>query len=705
MKHRNYAWFSLLLAGLIFVTPVAVTADDNDPTFPLIQDYLEQHAYDMAEQLSLLVVEKARQGQPVSPRHLFQLGSWLQQASRHHISQKVLTLALEKYTQEGELDEMAKTLMQLGISEGHLANYEVASDYFNRALTITTMDDDIAFEAQLRMQLGIIQKEQGHVETALLTLKKALTLFRQQQALKDISLSLATIGDIYVSLEQLSDAEHYYADAYDIASSENNTHLSATIRVKQGALLLHQGLIEKAITRLESALPTLKQQNDNFAISQARIWLGEAHIKAGDTSQGLPLLQESLNFALNTRHYPLIKQARFALANAMLATKDFDQALTYAQQGIENAQRINNVRSQIDFLSLQVNAYVAKGDFKRALNIQSLVQIIKEKILQTESQAIIGRLQAGIELERQAQSIQMLKKTKAIALAEAKQQNLGNTLVWSLLLATLLTAFLIWSRLKQRQQNIALRREVRQRTLELENKNDELQHAYKTLEQVSLRDALTGLYNRHYLESQLPGEIKRSQFAINNHKGGHKRNQDLLCLLIDIDHFKRINDLYGHMAGDKVLVKFAQLLREVFRQSDLIIRWGGEEFLVVCRQSNHDELPEIAERCRMAISQAAFDVDSSEPIKVTCSIGFSVLPPEYQVSFEENWKQTFSVIDYCLYASKLSGRNGWIGVLSASTKPTKRPSGVPLDRKFNFTESTIATSFNNLASVVWPPEE
>lgn len=180
-------------------------------------------------------------------------------------------------------------------------------------------------------------------------------------------------------------------------------------------------------------------------------------------------------------------------------------------------------------------------------------------MLQSENQAVIGRLQAEVELERQSQALQMLKKTKAMELAQAEHRHLATTLAWSISLAAVLTLFLIWGRFKQRQQNIVLRREVRQATVELENKNSELENAYKTLEQVSLRDTLTGLYNRHYLESQLPAEIKRSQFAIRQNKEGVKANQDLLCLLIDIDHFKRINDDFGHIAGDKVLVKFSQI--------------------------------------------------------------------------------------------------------------------------------------------------
>ena len=154
------------------------------------------------------------------------------------------------------------------------------------------------------------------------------------------------------------------------------------------------------------------------------------------------------------------------------------------------------------------------------------------------------------------------------------------------------------------------------------------------------------------------------------------------------------------MAGDKVLSAFANVLKEVFRQTDLIIRWGGEEFLVVCRQSNREELPELAERCREMVARTSFDIGQEAPINITCSIGFSLLPPDKEDDFDAAWKRTFAVVDYALYATKLSGRNGWVGVIETLTSPRAHPT--LLDTKFNFPGSRIATSFNNVASIKWP---
>ncbi len=88
------------------------------------------------------------------------------------------------------------------------------------------------------------------------------------------------------------------------------------------------------------------------------------------------------------------------------------------------------------------------------------------------------------------------------------------------------------------------------------------------------------------------------------------------------------------------------------------------------------------------------------PINITCSIGFSLLPPDKEENFDLAWKRTFAVIDYALYATKLTGRNGWVGVIE--TLETAKEQPTPLDAKFNFPGSRIATSFNNVASIKWP---
>ena len=665
-----------------------------------VENLLKAKQYVDADSKALLLLEQALQQQQVSADAFSLLAQTLQNASRFEVSKAIFSAALERYTVEGKLNRMASTLLQLATSERHLSNYSTAMTYVRRAMSIAQIEQDDLLKARLNLELGIIQQEQGEIETALEPLKQALSYFRENNMANEMSLSLLRIGEIYSLLNQTALAHTYYQDAFDSIESTGTFRLLGTIKARMGALTLKSGNVEQAIETIKEGLSLLLSSDDVGAIAQAKMLMGKALVENGDITQGRDLLKEAMQFANSTGQAKLMKEGRLALSQAYMKEQSFELALAEARKGTIDARKTRDIRGQLSFLSIQLSAFVSLGEFKKALDIQSVIQQLREMLLDSENKSAIEGLQAEIELVRQSRTLEKLEESKQLVLAQAERENLQTTLFWSVSLAALLLAFLVWSRYKQRQQTIILRREVRQQTLTLQEKNQELERAYKTLEEVSLRDPLTGLYNRHYLESQLPGEIRRSQFSAKQNTHANKAKQDLLCLLIDIDHFKRINDDYGHIAGDKVLSAFASVLKEVFRQTDLIIRWGGEEFLVVCRQSNREELPELAERCREMVARTPFDIGMEESINITCSIGFSLLPPDEEDDFDAAWKRTFAVVDYALYATKLSGRNGWVGVIETLTGPREYPT--LLDTKFNFPGSRIATSFNNVASIRWP---
>ncbi|MGB0899113.1 MAG: GGDEF domain-containing protein, partial [Psychrobium sp.] len=137
---------------------------------------------------------------------------------------------------------------------------------------------------------------------------------------------------------------------------------------------------------------------------------------------------------------------------------------------------------------------------------------------------------------------------------------------------------------------------------------------------------------------------------------------DIVFFLIDLDHFKQVNDLYGHAAGDSVLINIKEILNEVFRESDYLIRWGGEEFLVVARFSNRGCAPEIAERLRHLVESYNFDIGEGRILRKTCSIGFASFPFIIESPELMSWEQVVDIADHSLYAAKRSSRNCWVGL-------------------------------------------
>ena len=211
---------------------------------------------------------------------------------------------------------------------------------------------------------------------------------------------------------------------------------------------------------------------------------------------------------------------------------------------------------------------------------------------------------------------------------------------------------------------------VGERTAELRNKNEELEHAYAQLEAISLSDPLTGLSNRRYLQKIMPMDIAKVQREYNakfSKEPRKKPTPDLTFFILDVDHFKSVNDVYGHNAGDQLLIQLSELLTHVCRESDCVVRWGGEEFLVVSRFADRDDAPLMAERIRNAIAQHTFKLPDGSDLKKTCSIGFACFPFIREAPAALTWEQVVDVADHALYAAKKSGRNRSVGLIASST--------------------------------------
>jgi len=169
----------------------------------------------------------------------------------------------------------------------------------------------------------------------------------------------------------------------------------------------------------------------------------------------------------------------------------------------------------------------------------------------------------------------------------------------------------------------------------------EVQELNIRLREQSLRDPLTGLFNRRYLEESLGRELIRAQ----------RQNTSLSLIMGDIDHFKKVNDTYGHPAGDKVLKVFGELIRQYSRGSDICCRYGGEEFLLVCSNMVNEKAYERAEQLRMALLDTPVTFEGAI-IKVTASFGVASYPQHGDTD-----DALISAADNALYEAKNAGRN------------------------------------------------
>jgi len=203
---------------------------------------------------------------------------------------------------------------------------------------------------------------------------------------------------------------------------------------------------------------------------------------------------------------------------------------------------------------------------------------------------------------------------------------------------------------KEKRYNEVLREQVRLRTAELENVNAELTDALAKMAEMARTDGLTGLFNRRHFQERFERELRRSD----------RSGQHLALLLVDLDHFKNVNDTYGHQVGDVVLRSFANLLQRCIRTSDLAARVGGEEFAVLLFDTATEGALMTAERIRT--SQAEEGLHCTLSIGVACTEHQKLDPAEL-------YRRT----DAALYRAKNEGRNRVMLAEEASTSRRSVP--------------------------------
>ena len=165
----------------------------------------------------------------------------------------------------------------------------------------------------------------------------------------------------------------------------------------------------------------------------------------------------------------------------------------------------------------------------------------------------------------------------------------------------------------------------------------------------ALRDGMTRAFNRRYFVQRLQAEVRFAE----------RHAQPLALLMIDIDHFKQLNDTHGHMAGDDVLRGIVDVFAKTLRAEDVLARYGGEEFAVLVRGIGRDNAHTLAERLRRVVEELELKKDDGTPLPVTVSIGVSVYPIENagDLPSEQTGQKLIELADAALYRAKNNGRN------------------------------------------------
>jgi diguanylate cyclase (GGDEF)-like protein len=277
---------------------------------------------------------------------------------------------------------------------------------------------------------------------------------------------------------------------------------------------------------------------------------------------------------------------------------------------------------------------------------------------------------------------------------------------WARLGSFVLLVALVWTIVALRTRSIDARRKelesaVAERSGELLKKNLELQ-------EISLTDPLTRARNRRYFHETIAADVSQVGRAFQRaHELGDVSadHRDLVFMMVDLDYFKSVNDKFGHAAGDRLLQEVAFRLHSAMRRSDEIVRWGGEEFLIICRSTERAQIPTFCSRILEIIADEPFDLGDGRDVWMTCSIGWTPYPWLRTDVRALSVEDVLTLADRAMYCAKRSGRNQSIGLL-ASDEAIGSLEKISLDRLGDVSQSPLVKVIKTQIDVqpeVWNP--
>lgn len=450
-----------------------------------------------------------------------------------------------------------------------------------------------AREAGLRRQEGLVHNDLGILYGDLELYAEAVRhLYESARLLRklgdgDLSRPLSNLGNIYYAMGEFAKALKAYQEAYRLlAATPERTH--GIVLGNIGRTLLALGRYAEAESKLQESLSLFETLGDASYHAAAQLKLGQLYSTTGDLSQARYYLEASLKPMPSGELLPWRDEALLALGQLQLRLGQLDEAIDSLTQTLAIAEQHQVMSILVEAHRALTEIYERSGKLTAALTHLKAYARYQERLLEEKADRVLRAALVTFEVDRvkQEQAVYQRKNTELLAL---------------------------------------------RRQLEEQNTR---------LKELALSDPLTGLRNRRYLEDYLDEVLAATE----------RYGRELSVVLIDIDNFKLINDNHSHTLGDAVLIAMARLLAGQLRQADVVVRYGGEEFVIVLPETPLTQALIAAEKLRQAIEGYPWHTLAAD-LTVTISCGLAV----YQPGLTRNELLRFA--DQELYRAKRSGRN------------------------------------------------
>ena len=491
---------------------------------------------------------------------------------------------------------------------------------------------DLNLQILTSIAAGQSWAEEGNYPPALTRLQRAVDLARQLNAPIPLSITLNALALLYDQMKQYDRGFEAMNESVAVMRELDSPGRLAIAKHTEYFLSMDSLQPKRARNALFDELALERRLGADGMAATTLVNLSDSYLKERDYASTLRFANDAIAAARLVNDAGIEATGRLNIGEALLGMGRVAEGKRSVEAGLAYFEKSGD-KPALQSVFFEYGAGLERaGDLSGALNAYHRERELSDELFEKQRQRSVYEIQEKYETEKKQRQIELLSRENQVKSAEIGNRRLQQRIWWLLALVFALAAAVVG----------LLYRKLRQVNAHLNVKNRELA-------QQSSRDPLTGLYNRRHFQ-----EFMRSSAGA----GG----DDLLgaLFLLDVDHFKQVNDSFGHAAGDAVLKMIADTLRDVLRETDMIVRWGGEEFLAFLPAIPRQRIDEVARRILLGISAQSVG-HQEHRISVNVSVGFAPFPL-MPGGVPLPWERAVNLADMALFLAKAHGRNRACGV-------------------------------------------
>jgi diguanylate cyclase (GGDEF)-like protein len=614
------------------------------------------------------------------------IATWHQMNSEYELAVQRWRQAMLAAVAQNKPHREMFALNSLALSQIVAGDYDAGAESAERLLQLARDNKAPGYESEAETRLGTISRRRGRLDDALEHHQNALNVGRKFERNAAMAQALTNLGTVYRDMGRYSEALDRQMQALELRKQLGPGNRVDIPYRNIGLLYREIEDTQSARENLENAIQAARQEFDPFALSSALGSYATLLNDLGEWDQAQSHAQRALDMDLPLGNKQATALEYLELARAQIGLRRFSRASEHINEALRLGQEMSQAdvigRALLyrgDLLAAEGNSSAAESAYAQSVEHLTRAQLkpqlhaaylaierllegrgaVREALLYSRQRAALREELLGLtsarrlailelkqERERTDRQMEILRMDNQVKELGLRTESLRQRIAIGALVALLsMVAFLIWRLNEVRRLNAELARKnnaISSQDSALRAVNARLTAQASELYRAATVDPLTQVFNRGHLMQML------SQMFDEAVKSG----REMTLLLIDLDRFKPVNDNYGHQFGDRVLAAAAAVFREELRGTELLGRYGGEEFIVGLLGHDEDQSLGIAERLRIALQQRMGALDGRR-LDITTSIGMARIGQLRAPSVSA----LISAADDALYSAKRLGRN------------------------------------------------